>query len=364
MKIATLAVSLAALALACTDAAPIDAPAASEDGGVTAEPPRVVETTVSFDENGVSAPVHFVVPPSTRSVTVVVEGEATRLHALAAFAMSDGAERVGIDTTTSQAEAMRHGYFTEQTGAMPGEHVQSMRLGTFTHVYPYAPGQAVVEGDASLRVVRDAPLGAAKVRILMAPEDGARVLHLNLVRVSASEELPEDAPFLPELRRIFRQADIDVVVDEVLNVHGTGLERIAEMTEPQETPESEGARLARAVAPKTASTALDVMIVDELPPNVRGLSLGVPGPPVPESYYYGVVVVTDTRARALARVIAHEAGHFLGLQHVVNRGASGERHDDPIPDTQDDGTNLMAEGAELTPGQAFVLSRSPLLSTN
>ena len=101
-----------------------------------------------------------------------------------------------------------------------------------------------------------------------------------------------------------------------------------------------------------------------LPPRVGGLSLGVPGPPLSESYYYGVIVSSGADARSVARVIAHETAHFLGLQHVVNRRTSGKLHEDPIPDTVDEETNLMGQGTELTPGQAFVLTRNPLLSTN
>ena len=104
------------------------------------------------------------------------------------------------------------------------------------------------------------------------------------------------------------------------------------------------------------------MIVDGLPAGVAGLSLGVPGPPIAESYYYGVVIGTASDA-ILGRVVAHETAHFLGLQHVVNRGVSGKVYEDPIPDTSSTQPNLMEEGTTLTPGQAFVLSRSPLLST-
>ena len=332
MRIASFVLSLALVGgVACSETLPTVAPVAAHDGGSPIEPTRERSASVAFDENGISEPLAFVVPPSTRSIAVVVEGEAAHLHALASFTMADGVELVGIDIARSHTDAMQHNYFTEQSGTMPGELRQSPRLGTFTHVYPYAPDQTVIEGTATLRVVRDAPFGAATVRVLMAPDDGARVLHLNLVRVTATEDLPADPPFLRELRRIFRQADIEVVVDEVLTLRDTGLEKIASMTEPQETSESDSVSL---------------------------------GPPMPESYYYGVLVESGPDARSVARVIAHETSHFLGLQHVVNRGASGRLYLDPIPDTVDEATNLMAHGTELTPGQAFVLTRSPLLSTN
>lgn len=59
-----------------------------------------------------------------------------------------------------------------------------MRLGTFTHVYPYAPAQAVVSGGATLRVATDGAGGEATVRVFMPEDDGPRALHLNVLRIS------------------------------------------------------------------------------------------------------------------------------------------------------------------------------------
>lgn len=354
-------VTLAALT-SCADDAPGGASAGNEgsrDDGTGAV--RDIRASVTFDERGLSSPVAFTVPHGTRSIAVVVEGEPARLHALGAFAMGDGIERVGIDVSADLASEMQRIYFTEQTGAMPGGLHQSIRLGTFTHVYPFAPDQSVAPGAAELRVVRDAPGGAATVRVIMPPDDGANVIHLNLVRVSASEEMPAQPTFVSGLRRIFGEAGIDVVIDEAQTLRGTGLEKLTSFTEPQEAPDSDSAALARLVGPKTRSTALDVMIVDDLPSGVGGLSLGVPGPPVAESYYYGVVVAAGSDV-SMARVIAHETAHFLGLQHVENRGVSGQIYEDPIADTSIDRPNLMTKGTAITPGQAFVLSRSPLLA--
>jgi hypothetical protein len=114
-------------------------------------------------------------------------------------------------------------------------------------------------------------------------------------------------------------------------------------------------------ASKVTSSALKVFVVDALVPGVLGLSLGVPGPPEPSSVYHGVIVRRAPDA-ALGRVLAHEVSHFLGLQHVENRGADGTTYPDPIPDTAPRKDNLMEDGVTLTAGQAFVLSRSPLLT--
>ena len=338
-------------------------PAPEVDGGGGAVTgPREVAATVTFDANGVSTPVAFTIPDKTRSVTIVVEGAATRLHGLASFAMSDGVDLVGIDTATSHAAEMKASYFDEQVGQMPGALDQSIRLGTFTHVYPYAPEQALVAGAATVRVATDEGGGEATVRVFMPEDDGGKSLHLNVLRVTDAATTFDTSAITEELRTLYAPAEIDVVIDEVVTVAGTGYTDLRTFTEPQEAPDSEAAKLATVVSTKTKSSALRVMVVDSLPSGVAGLSLGVPGPPVPSSYYYGVVVAHDADASNLARVIAHEVAHFLGLQHVTNRGVSGKVYADPLADTSPTMPNLMTKGTELTPGQVFVLSRSSLLS--
>lgn len=358
-------VAASLLVVACASrSTPEGAPAPTNDGGAPiATGPREASATVTFGPNGVSSPVTFTIPDKTRSVTVVVEGAPARLHALASFAMSDGVDLVGIDTSTSQASTMKASYFEEQVGEMPGALDQSIRLGTFTQIFPYAPGQRLVAGEATLRVATDGVDGEATVRIFMPEDDGAKSLHLNVLRVSDAATTFDAAPVLASLRALYAQAAIDVVLDETVVVPGTGLTKLVTFTEPQEAPDSEAAKLAKIAATKTNSSALRVMIVDALPAGVAGLSLGVPGPPVPSSYYYGVVVAHDADATRLARVVAHEVAHFLGLQHVTNQGVSGKVYADPLPDTQPTVPNLMTKGTELTPGQVFVLTRSALLST-
>lgn len=354
------------LVIACSsssspDGAPAAPTTAADGGSVTG--PREVSTAVTFDAYGISSPVTFTIPDNTRSVTVVVEGQAARLYALASFAMADGLELVDIDTSSSHASAMKASYFDEQIGRMPGALDQSIRLGTFTHVYPYAPGQPIASGAATLRVATDGVEGEATVKILMPEDDGAKSLHLNMFRVSDTAAAFDSSALLDEIRTLYAQAAIDVVVDEAVAVPGTGYAKLETFTEPQEAPDSDAAKLATMVSTKAASSALRVMIVDSLPAGVAGLSLGVPGPPVPSSYYYGVVVANDPDATNLARVVAHEIAHFLGLQHVTNRGVSGKVYADPLADTSPTMPNLMTKGTELTPDQIFVLTRSALLTT-
>ena len=258
-------------------------------------------------------------------------------------------------------QAMRASYRDEQIGEMPGDLHQSIRLGTFTHVYPYRPGQEVASGTATLRVASDRP-GPVRVHVLMPEDDGASVLPINFVTVSDTLLEPNTAEFMTELDRIFAQAGITVAVGTVERIGGTDLEQLTQFSEPQEAPTSQAARLTSLVT-SVDRPGLDVFFVEALPSGVAGLSLGTPGPPIRGTYYYGVVIAGGQRSIDAARVTAHELSHFLALQHPRNVGVSGATYDDPLDDTTPGVDNLMEDGTVLTTGQAFALSRSALLTT-
>jgi hypothetical protein len=353
------------------DDAPIDAIPAPSDGcaalgaGCDGGPglPGLTELrfTVSIGANGVSSPVDFVVPANARSITVVVDASPDTLVALASLRTADGVERVGLDPTARHGPAMAASYREEQVGQMPGGLYQSIRLGTFTQVYPYRPDQALPVGAMQLRVASDATSGQATVRILVAPEDGGRALHLNVIAVSDTLCFGVPPGFLAPMQAIFDQAGIRLMIDEVAALPGSGLNRLTTLTEPQEGPRSEGADLARLARSRLCSAALNLFVVDSMPSGVGGLSLGTPGPPDPRSDYWGVIVRRTTTDAAYARVAAHEVAHFLGLQHVQNTGVSGRVYPDPLDDTAPDPMNLMERGTRLTADQAYTLSRSALL---
>ena len=335
--------------------------AATQDGPAPdAGPDRTITGTVTLGANGVSGAFPFSIPDRTRSISVVVEGADDKLYALAALRLSDGVDRVGIDTGASYGAMMEESYNVLQTGGMPGGLYQSIRLGTYTHVYPYAPGQGVPAGAAELRVASNAPNTQVRVTVVMPPEDAARVLHLDVLAVSRDLTIANPPGFLAPLQAIYDQAGIQVVVDSVGEVRDSPFARITESTEPQEAPASQSAQLARLAAERAPGPGLNVMIVDALPAGIAGLSLGTPGPPT-GGYYHGVIALraSDT---ALARVLAHEIAHFLALQHVTNRDTRGQVIADPIDDTLPGQGNLMENGTTLTPGQTFALSRSALLS--
>lgn len=325
-------------------------------------PQRRVDARLSLDERGVSEPLVFEIPADTRSVAVIARGSGETLYALGALELG-GTELVGLDLSAPLADTMRERYHTEQVGLMPGDLHQSIRLGTFSHVYPYAPGQVLPAGPAALRVVSDASGGEVEVTVLMAADDGASVLHVNVLAISESLVYAgeDELAFLPEVRALLAPAGISVVVDEVASRAGTGYSELSDFTEPQETPQSQSAQLAELGRELVSSDALNVFVVDALPAGVGGLSLGTPGPADADSYYWGVVARHSADATVLGRTVAHELAHFLALQHVENRGLSGQTYADPIEDTRPGSGNLMEGGTKLTVGQAFALSRSPLL---
>lgn len=319
--------------------------------------PRDVSLETEVGADGLSPELGFEIPEGTRSVTVVVEGASASLYALGVLTM--GGEDLVALPAGSPAPAMQASYEQEQIGHMPGNLFQSVRLGTFSHVYPYAPQQTVIAGTSSLRVASTQP-GPVTIRILMPEEDGANALPLNLYLVSDTLADPNVPVFSDELRRIFAQVEVDVSITSVERLAGTPLEAITDFNEPQETPASQSAMLPGLVAERPGG-GLDVFVVESLVPGVAGLSLGTPGPPIRGSYYYGVIVRGGFPPVEMARITAHEVAHFLALQHVENRGISGMRYPDPLDDTTPGVDNLMEDGTVLTPGQGFAISRSALL---
>lgn len=326
-----------------------------DDGG---PPSRDVTLETSVDASGLSEEVSFEIPESTRSISVIVEGAPDVLYALGAFELGDSVDLVQLPDS-APGPAMTMSYQQEQIGQMPGLLFQSIRLGTYTHVYPYRPDQTVVAGSARLRVASNRP-GSVRVRIVMPEDVPAATLPLNLYVISDTNADPNTPVFAGEVGRILGQAGITVRINGVERLTGTALERITDFNEPQESPTSQSAMLPGLVADRVAD-GLDVFFVEGLPTGVAGLSLGTPGPPTRGSYYFGVLIRGDIPAVELARVTAHEVAHFVALQHVQNRGVSGKTYPDPLDDTTPGANNLMENGTVLTAGQAFALSRSALL---
>jgi len=355
-----LALALASLA-ACRDGARAS----------TRETParRVSFARVAFDAHGVSAPLRVTVPPATRSLAVVAEGDARALYALARLETADGVEHVALPDGVDVPSAMRAAYFDDRSGEMPGDLRQSIRLGLFTLIFPDRPGVALPPGDAELRIATSAPSATVSVQVLLPEDTGGRLLPVNIFTVSREAAAlaprdPDALPFVAPLAAILAAGGVDLRVERVIPLREEQLAAMTELSEPQEPPGSASARLALEGGAMTGGDALNLFVIDSLPRGVGGWTLGTPGPPLPDTYYSGVVAARLDGGTELARVLAHEICHYLGLWHVQHRSHSGALHLDPLDDTETGTGNLMDEegrGTSLTPDQSFVLARHPLL---
>ena len=308
----------------------------------------------------VSDRLRTVVPEHSRSITIVVSGAADVLYALASFTVG-GTELVDLPPE-ALADRLHTAYFEEGTAQPSRSPLQSARLGTFTFVYPYAPGQPLPAGPLEFRIAASRAHSDVWISVLMPEDDGARALHLNVLMAREHESrVQRSAPaFMLAAQAIFAQAGIALHLDDVVALPGTGLSSVPTLTEPWESPSGPMARLAQLGQAQVEGAGLNVYVVEALPAGSDGVSLGLPGPPLPQSPYWGVVL-RSAEPQALGRTLAHEVAHFLGLRHVRTVRPSGVVLSDGIDDTEPDGSNLMEHGDRLTPGQIYTLSRSPLL---
>jgi hypothetical protein len=329
---------------------------------------HVALSRIGFDDRGVSGPIRVQVPGRTRSLTVVVSGHRQALFALARLETADGVEHVTLPGDLDLRAAMRSAYFDERSGEMPGALRQTIRLGLFTLVFPGRPGVALPPGEAVLRVATSDPDRLVDVQIILAAEAGRAYLPVNIISVSREEARPlrdaEALPFVAPLRAILAGGGVDLRVERHLGMREDDLAELTELSEPQEPPDSASSRLALEGGAMTDGDALNLFIVDSLPRGVGGWTLGTPGPPLPDTCYSGVVAARLDDGDELARILAHEIGHYLGLWHVQDESRSGARLLDPLDDTSPGDGNLMertGRGTALTPDQSLVLRLHPLV---
>ncbi len=118
------------------------------------------------------------------------------------------------------------------------------------------------------------------------------------------------------------------------------------------------------------ATGINVFFVRTLSP-VGLQAIGPnPGPAgLASTRQSGIVIGADTLCyrswTTLARITAHEMALYMGLYNNTEIDGDGVVHNDAIPDTDGTETNLMfyseLGGTELSEGQRYILSRSPVL---
>jgi hypothetical protein len=325
---------------------------------------RHLQVPVDVPVGGISAPLELVVPEGTRSLTVVVEGEAAELYALASLRTADGRDQVFDMPPSDLQRKLIERYVDERVPYAPGGLVQVIRRGLFVYTFPSAPEQTLPPGTTSIRIATTAPAGGrVNVTIELPPDDGAQALHLNLVAVRSGSPPASPADLTARVSELLGQAGLTVVVDQALALGGRP--QASNLGALGTLPEVGDAYTGLALAGRdwVVSEAPIVFLVEKLPNPFVGVTLGTPAPREPRSPYGGVIVLDRPEDRdATARSAAHEIGHLLGLQHPQNQGASGTVYPDALSDTSATEDNLMNPmGTRLTRAQAFVLSRSPLL---
>ncbi len=182
----------------------------------------------------------------------------------------------------------------------------------------------------------------------------------------------------------YSAAGVAVEIDGYSDISGTRFTII-------DSTDGATSEMAELFSQGTASgDVLDVFLVraiDTASGSPLGVAGGIPGPPsIHGTLNSGVVVAYDSGvvggSSNLGQIIAHEAGHYLGLFHSTENGdpcAPGEFADcapfgggDPISDTsRGDNRNMMFYALQtfgggttnnrISDGQGFVLQRNPLV---
>lgn len=286
--------------------------------------------------------------------TVLQEKEAV---ATVRLQVPDGARCLALQV--SGAAAARYRLVSLRVGGreIGAQGLAAERRQALAFVYPFAPGQPPPRGEVAVVLAADQALRGARLAILAPPDDGARVLRVNLVAVTDTaprEVLAEEA--LAVAREVLAQAGIALRVERRAVLAGGPL-----LWDGWEEPGEDAARLVAQAAARLPGGAVNVLVVDRLPLGSEGTSLSVPALFDGGAGVADGVLLLRAAPRPLGRALAHELAHALGLRHPRAVGPDGAVREDGLGDPRPGDDNLMARGAHLSAAQIFVLRRSPLL---
>lgn len=348
---------------------------------------------LGVNTSGMTDEVEVPVPPETVSLTLVAS------NPIAGELLFRLTNPMGVQVTgdnnicQSVAFPLRHypqggtsvvfDTVRDKAALVPGTYrVRVHSAGSYTTCEFGAPAGP---GPVSLRALwKMAPLGA----------DGqpgwlrGQRLAVNVFLVG-EKQTPLFDRALAHMRTVFRQVGIDVGPPAVY-VLGGDAEKYARLSVDDEV----AMRALFTRSSMAAEDGVNVFVVREITAGpgyiLFGLAAGIPGTPERGSERSGVIVsgfLLDSLAytdKFIGQVMAHEAGHFLGLWHTTELDGTGDQIDDTpncaaFNDTnhngvvdrkeclREDGNNLMfwegdtfgdketSAAGTLTPGQGAIV---------